>query len=175
MANEQGSPDVSAEAFERVTRERDALKEQAQVAARALKDTQIERKLIETFSAKGYANPLAVASRALPEFREVPDEELAARAESWYDTQRKLFAAPDSPEQAPVSEPSPWSQAPANPVPTGGKVPAATQPMRADSQEYAQWVQGKSFAEVKAAVAANEVVIPDKVKTTQRTIPFGGS
>ena len=168
----EGSPEISAEAFARVERERDALKTQVADAAKALKDIALERKLAEHYGAKGYANPLAVANRALTALRDVPDDELTVKADSWYEEQRKLFAPSESEPTTPAPE-SPWQQA-VTPIPTGGRVPATGEPLVAGTPAFVSWVQGKSMEQVKAAVRNGDVVIPEKVKLAQNTMPFGG-
>lgn len=170
------TPDsVSQEAFDRVSRERDSLKAQAAEAVKAFNDVKVERRLTEHFSAKGYANPLAVAARALTDFREVADEQFVAKAEEWYETQRKLFAMPTGEPAEPASTPSPaspWAQAAPNPIPRGSKV-GAGEPLVAGTPAYMAWQQGKTWDQIKSALSAGDVVIPDKVKTAQRSSLLG--
>lgn len=171
----EGSPEsISAEAFQRVVGERDALKAQAVEAAKAFADLKIERKLAEHYGTKGYANPLAVASKALADLRAVPDEEFAAKADEWYEAQRRLFAPAPTPEPTePASTPppsSPWEKAAATPIPSGGKVPATGTPLVAGTPEFVAWVKGKTLDQVRAAKLAGDVVIPDKVVLAQGSV-----
>ena len=174
MAEDQTT--VSAEAFKRVEHERDELKAQVAKATQALQDIALRDRLVEHYEAKKIPNPSAVASRALSEFREVPETEFAAKADSWYEAQRKLFFGDSEPvASAPASPPpaSPWEKAPASPLPGGGRTVIPGNPIVAGTPEFLTWARGKSSEQLAAAVRSNEVVIPDSVKQAQRSIgPF---
>ena len=168
MAEGQSPESISSEAHERVKRENEALKA-------LTSDLKLEKQLAAHYGSKGIGNAFDVAQMALPQLRQVPLEELGAKADEWFEQQRRLFAPatpkPEEPVVVKESQPSsPWETAAPVPIPTGGRVQGTGEPLVTGSPAFVQWAKGKTLGDVQAAINSGDVVVPDKVKQAQNTI-----
>ena len=106
----------------------------------------------------------------MPNLRDASDEEFVAKADAWYEEQRKLFAPTSEPAKVESQPKSPWETAAPVPIPSGGRVPATGTPLVAGTGQFVEWAKGKSLGDVQAAINSGDVVVPDKVKQAQNTI-----
>lgn len=172
MATEELSPEAQAR------KTIDDLKAQIAEANKALKETLVRDRLVEYFAGQKVTNPFEVATRAVPAFSNVEPniekEELGAKAQAWFDEQRKLFA-PDVSEGAtqPVSAPAPAPQSPfsvVEPNLTSPGLPPKATPVVVGSKEYIEggW-SGKPMKDQIEAMRQGVLVSPEKVKVQQQS------
>lgn len=134
-------------------------------ANKALSEIKVRDTLYEHFQGKEIANAFQVATRAAGNFRDVPADELVAKADEWFEEQRNLFGA----GEAPAKQASPFASTPANPQ--GAGEPNSFQPLMVGTAEYQQWAKGKSGDEIIAAMKRGDVRVSEKVDQVQRSIP----
>jgi len=167
--------DISPQAFQRVTHERDELKAKMTEVTRALGDIQFRDHAYEHFRQAGVRDPFGAATLAMRDvtLRGLPAESVGVKLDGWLEEQKALWAAPATPPAADSGEPAPT---PPKPSPYQGPNPAAPgtastfEPMVAGSERWQKWQEGKTGEERIAAVRKGEVVVPENVRTAQRTI-----
>lgn len=172
MAPDDETAEVSPQAFERVRRERDDLKAQAAEAAKALGDVALRDAAYEHFKRGGVSDPYGVASLALRDvtLRGTAADQLPAKLDAWLQEQRALWTPPTA---TPTGEPEPKPNKPSpyqGPNPGAPGSAATFEPMVVGSPKWKEWSKGKSGEEQVAAVKRGEAVVPESVRTAQRTI-----
>jgi hypothetical protein len=138
-------------------------------ATGAVRDVNVRDRLATHFESAGIKNPVSVATQAISDFREVPEESFAEQANAWYAEKQALFGGQPAevPTPTPAETPeSPWKAASPNPQAPGN--PNTFDPLVAGSPEFNQWAQGKTLQEQQAAVRSGDVVIPQKIREQQR-------
>uniref|UniRef100_A0A6M3XRN2 Uncharacterized protein n=1 Tax=viral metagenome TaxID=1070528 RepID=A0A6M3XRN2_9ZZZZ len=178
MTDEEAQAQVSREAFDRVTKERDEAKRKAQElearntdAAAALADFAKIDSAYAHFASKELPNAYALAREAIlnPKVKGAEPDGLPAELDGWFDHQRSIFGTPVSPvaEPEPARPVAPMSQPnPAAPgAPVGGGVPLVV-----GSPAYEQKFGRLSGAEQRAAVDSGAAVWPEAVKAAQATL-----
>jgi len=177
---EENTDGVSQQAFDRVTADRDKLKEQVAElrgsvdgAQSALQDFAKIDSAYEHFAGKDVPNPYGLAREAIlnPKVKAVDSDDLPDALDGWYTHQREVFGAP-----APVTEEEPASAAPVAPMtqpnPAAPGQPAiGGQALVIGSPEYNARYGGLSRDEQRAAHKRGETVFSPEVQAAQSTIP----
>lgn len=130
----------------------------------ALSEIKARDALYEHFQGKEIPNAFQVATRAAGNFRDVPADELVAKADEWFEEQRNLFGAGEPPKK----QESPFAKAPANPQ--GAGEPNTFEPLMIGTPEAQAWMKGKSKEEIFAAMDRKDLVVSEKVDLAQRSI-----
>jgi hypothetical protein len=179
VPDENSTPEdsVSRKAHERVTAERDEYKQKAQELERTVRDLHRRDKLVEVFQHSQVGDPWRTASTAMRDvrFRDASEDDLETVASSWLEEIRTVAGAPKSAQPTDDEDDGPPAK-PAPPAPWVAPNPASPgesavgRPMSMASKEFKAWRQGKSFEEIKAAIASGQVTVPRQVQDAQSTI-----
>lgn len=153
---------VSREAHERVTRERDALKEQISQASGALSELQARYETTRYFGEKGVPNWHTVAEYAAPFYKGETDEDRYAALDRYIESHGLLSQKAEQPEPEASTEPPPVPKAAApNPANRGESASRET-------LSYTEWRKANPRAnmeEAKQAIRSGQIAV-DPLNTT---------
>ena len=178
MTDENTTDEVSRQAHDRMTAERDKLKAQVAElkgsvdgAQSALGDFAKIDSAYEYFKGRQIDNPYGLAREAVlnPQVRTADNDGLPEALDGWYNHQKEIFGtpAPVTEETAPPEPVAPMTQ----PNPAAPGTPSiGGAPLLIGSPEYAARYGGMSRDEQLAAHRRGETVFPPEVQAAQSTI-----
>lgn len=142
MAEQEQGDQVSRQAFDRVTGERDQLKQQLSEASKAIEDFRFIDRAYSTFKGiDGVTDPFALAQVAVRDvtLKSVPEDQFGEKLTGWYQAQKDIFGGGQSAPKAdptpepPVEQPRGFAS---GPQPGGGQPPTADRKIDPRSPEF---------------------------------------
>ena len=162
---------ISAEAHERVKRERDEFKARLDETQGFLDDVRLRDRMYEHFRQDPQLHdPYGLASAAVRDvtLKGSGPEELPQKLTDWLAEQRRLIAAPAAPsEEKPPASPF------QGPNPGAAGFQAKVEPMVVGGERWNEWAKGKTSDEKLAAMQRGDAVSSEKVKRAQGTAQRG--